>query len=237
MGNGEHTVSAVELLLVDALSTAITRRMAERIVCDLRRNRGGLPLPSDLEGLLALVRGDLAQATFLRMGTRAPKVLAEVEERVLALTEVPAEAWHGPRVRLVYVGRNREAAHYLARELGAHPVIRVDEVFELLLALDSDERTLVAVDSDDTRTDAAVIARFVQDFPPQVLTFVASTSPATREAFLSSGAAFRATLRTEPMDHPDVPQMLRDLVRGESVGSTRRTRGGTSTTTEPARAA
>jgi hypothetical protein len=70
-----------------------------------------------------------------------------------------------------------------------------------------------------------------------VLAFVASASPRTRETYLASGAAFRVTLRTEPMDHPDVPQMLRELVSGVSNEGARRSRGGISTTTEPARAA
>jgi hypothetical protein len=234
MGNGEQI--AVESLLVDALATTLTRRLSERIVSDVRRNRVGAELPSDVDELLRVVRGDLAQATFLRVGARASRVLAVVEERVLGLAALPPEAWDGPRVRLVYVGQNREVPAYLARELGAQPVLRVDELFELLIALDTDERTLVVIDSDDTTLDPAVIARFVPDFASHVLTFVASTSHVTREVFLSSGAAFRATLRTEPMDHPDVPQMLRDLISGVANG-TRRPRGGISTTTEPARAA
>lgn len=234
MGNGER---AVESLVVDALATTLTRRMSERIVDDVRRNRVGAALPSDVDALLQIVRGDLAQATFLRVGARAERVLAVVEERVLALAALPPDAWSGPSVCLVYVGRNAEVPAYLASELGAQSVVRVEELFELLIALDTDERTLVVIDSDDTTLDPALIARLVPDFASHVLTFVASTTHATREAYLSSGAAFRATLRPEPMDHPDMPQLLRDLVSGAATACGRRPRGGHSTTTLSARAA
>ncbi len=237
MGTIEESVQA---LLVESLGATLTRRTAERIVADVRRNRAGVALPTDVDGLLAMVRGDLAKAAFLRVGSRAPLALSDLEERLLALDVVPLDAWSAPRVRLVLVGRSAEDACHLAREIGAHHVARVSELHELLIALDSDERTVVVVDTDALRgsLDAATLARFVPDFPSHVLTFVASSSPATREAYLSTGAAFRATLRTEPLDHPDVPQLLRDLVRGECRTKPRRTRGGsTSTTTGPARAA
>lgn len=237
MHDGEPTDSAVEALLADALSMTLTRRMAARIVADVRRNRAGRPIPSDIDGVLAVVRGDLAQATFLRVGTRAPHVLAGVEDRILGLAAIAEEPSEGPGVRLVYVGACPAVATYLAGEVGASEIARVDDLADLLIALDSDERTLVVIDSDATKLDPTVIARFVPDFPAHVLTFVASTSPATREAFLSSGGAFRATLRSEPMDHPDAPQQLRDLVGGVVDRGARRSRGGTSTTTEPARAA
>jgi len=237
MGDIEESVQA---LLVESLATTLTRRMAERIVADVHRNRAGVALPTDVAGLLTLVRGDLAHATFLRVGTRAPLALSEIEERLLALDVVPLDAWSAPRVRLVLVGGCGEVASHLARQIGAHHATSVREVHELLIALDGDERTLVVIDGDAPTSclDAATLARFVPDFPNHVLTFVAASSPAAREAYLSTGAAFRATLRAEPLDHPDVPRLLRDLVRGDSRGKTRRTRGSsTSTTTGPARAA
>lgn len=237
MADGRDQVTVIETLLIDGLAAMLTRRMAERIVADVRRNRAGAPLPTELDALLAVVRGDVAQAAFLRIGARAERVVAEVEDRIAGLALVPVEAWGGPRVRLVYVGACPVSASHVARELNASEVVRVDELFELLMALDTDERTLVAIDPDGSKLDPAVIARFVMDFPAHVLTFVASTSPTTREAFLSAGAAFRAMLRSEPMDHPDVPQLMRDLVDGAANGGCRRTRGGTSTTTEPAYAA
>jgi len=236
MGQSEHR-SGIEALLVDALSATLTRRMAERVMADVKRNRAGAPMPMDVDALLALVRGDLAHATFLRVGTRATAVLAEVENRVVGLAALPIDAWSGPRVRLVFVGRNAHALEYLARELHAQPVIRVDHVFELLIALDAEERTLLVIDEQDSALDPTIIARFVPDFSSWVLTFVAGASPGTRAAFLDTGAAFRATLRSEPLDHPEVPQMLRDLVSGIGDGGARRTRGGTSTTTQPAQAA
>jgi hypothetical protein len=238
MGNGNEETSAIESLLIDALSITLTRRLAERILGDVRRNRAGKPMPRDVDGLLALVKDDLAHATFLRVGARATSVLAEVETRVIALSALPVEAWKGPRVRFVYVGRSAEAATYLADQLGAQPVLHVIELHELFMALDTDEQTLVVVDSADTALCPLLLSRLVPDFPSHVLTFVASSSPATREAYLSSGAAFRATLRSEPMDHPDVPQMLQEIVSGVGAGAARsRSRGGVSTTTEPRRAA
>ncbi len=237
MGTGEQSGAAVEALLVEALSTSLTRRMAERIVADVRRNRADAPLPRDVPSLLDVVRGDVARAAFLRVGARARELIADVEERVLALGALPAEAWQGPRVRLVYVGRHRAAAAHVGRILGAQAVVPVEQLFELLMAVDGDERTLVVVDEADTSLTPALVARFVLDFPAHVLTFVASASPATREAFLSSGAASRATLRSEPMDHPDIPRLLRDVASGVLHVGARRPRGGTSTTTEPRRAA
>lgn len=227
--------STVETLLVEALAASVTRRMAERIVGDLRRIRGGA-LPSDASGLLALVRGDLTRAAFLRIGLRARTVVTDVEERVLALSSVPMDAWTRPRLRLLFVGRNASAAEHLARAIGAQPVV-VRELHELLIGLDTDLRTLVLVDDADTALEAHVVARFAPDFPAHVLTFVASSSPATREAFLSTGAAFRTHLRSEPMDHPDLPCMLRELLSGVSERGPRRTRDSTSTTTDPRRAA
>lgn len=239
MGTIEESVQA---LLVESLGATLTRRTAERIVADVHRNRAGVALPTDVDGLLALVRGDLAQATFLRVGMRAPLALSELEDRLLALDVVPLDAWSAPRVRLVIVGGSGEVASHLARQIGAHHATCVRELHELLIALDGDERTLLVVDNDAAlpagSLDAATLARFVPDFPDHVLTFVAASSPAMREAYLSTGAAFRATLRGEPLDHPDVPQLLRDLVRGESRSEPRRMRSGsTSTTTGPARAA
>jgi len=232
MGNPER----IEAFLADALSAVLTRRMAERIVTDLRRHRRDAALPTDPAGLRALVEGDLARATFLRVGRRAARALAEVQRRLLAQSAIPVEAWSPPPVRIVYVGRSREAANALARTLGAEPVVGVDELHELLIALDTSERTLVVIDAADTALDASFIARFVPDFPAHVMTFVASATPAVRETYLQYGAAFRATLRSEPIDHPDLPDWARDVVRGVA-GGTRRPRGGTSTTTEPARAA
>lgn len=236
MGDGNNTESALESQLVDALSATLTRRMAERIVADVRRNRAGAALARDMDGLLAVVRGDLAQATFLRIGTRAPRVLAEVEDRLLGLAVLPSDFDPRQCVRLVYVGKSAAASQYFASMVGATDTVRIDELFELLMALDTDERTLVVVDSEDTDLDVAALARFVPDFPSYVVTFVAGSSPATREAFLVSGAAFRATLRHEPIDHPDFPEVLRDVVTG-TTGGGRRSRSGTSTTTQPAQAA
>jgi hypothetical protein len=236
MGHGDDRASKLELWLVEALATTLTRRMAERVVADVRRNRLGAPWPLDVDGLLALVRDDITPLVFLRVGGRARGVLAELEERVLGLSALADEAWQGPRLRLVYVGRSVAAADHFGRAIGAVETRRVDELFELLIALETDERALLLVDAADCTLDPGLLARFVPDFPTHVLTFVAASSPATREAFLSSGAAFRATLRSEPIDHPDVPRALMDLVRGSATRS-RRPRGGSSSTTQPARAA
>ena len=241
MGNIDELDTAIESLLIEGLAQRLTRRTAERIVADVRRNRHGAPLPRDVDQLRVLVRGELTQATALRLGARAMAAIADVEERLLAMSALPADSWEGPRVRLVYVGQSECVARYLAETIHATEVHRVDELFELLMALDTQERTLVVVDADaacsEGKLDPTALARFVPDFASHVVTMVAGATDAIREAFLRSGGAFRATLRKEPLDHPDLAGAMRDLVSGVQRSASRRSRGGPSTTTQPARAA
>jgi hypothetical protein len=237
MGYGDRVESAIESLLIEGLAQQLSRRTAQRVVEDLRRHRYGAPLPTDPRALLDLVRGELLKATILRVGAKGATAITDVEERVLAMSTLPTDSWEGPRIRLVYVGRSATVAGHLADVVHATEVHRVDEVFELLMALDSRERTLVVVDSMDTKLDADVLARFVPDFAANVITLVCAVTPSIRETFLKTSAAFRALLRSEPLDHPDMKRVMRELVTGVPASSGRRKRGGPSTTTEPARAA
>ena len=237
MGYGDKIESAIEAVLVDGLAQQLSRRTAQRVIEDLRKHRCGAPLPTEPHALLAFVRTELLQATVLRVGARGTAAIADVEERVLAISTVPTDSWEGPRIRLVYVGRADSVAGHLADVVHATETHRVDELFELLMALDSHEKTLVVIDALDTKLEPALLARFVPDFAGNVLTLVAGACPEVREAFLQTGAAFRALLREEPLDHPDMTKVMRELVTGVPAPSGRRKRGGPSTTTEPARAA
>lgn len=233
---GERTIEEV---LVEALSKALTRRMATRIVDDVRRGRGGAPLPEEMDELMRLVRSEVADAAYLRMGAQAGIAIAELEDRIASLAAMPAGSWRQRRERLVFVGRSEEAAQRLGAALGVAQTTRVDELWQLLVAIETEERTLLVIDAEDTALDPALLSRFVPDFPGHVLTFVVRSCVATRESFLKSGAAFRSTLRPEPSDHPEVEQAMRDVLAGIPPKDRRhRSAGGsTTTTTEPRRAA
>jgi hypothetical protein len=232
---GERTIEDV---LVDALSKALTRRMATRIVDDVRRGRGGAPLPEEMDELMRLVRSEVADAAYLRMGAQAGIAIAELEERIATLSAMPPGSWRQRRERLLFVGRSQEAADRLAAALGVAETQRVDELWALLVEIEKEERTLLVIDAEDTALDVTLLSRFVPDFPGHVFTFVVRSCVATRESFLKSGAAFRATLRPEPSDHPDVEQAMRDVLAGVPAKDRRhRSAGGSTTTTEPRRAA
>jgi hypothetical protein len=237
MGYGDRIGTAIEALLVEGLSERLSRPTAQRVMQDVRRHRCGAPIPTDPQALLAFVQDELRQAAMLRVGARGAAAIADVEKRVRALPTLPADSWEGPRIRLVYVGRSETVAGQIADLVHATETHCVDEVIELLMALDSRERTLVVIDAQSTKLEPAMLARFALDFPATVHTLVASATPEVREAFLSAKAACRAVLRPEPLDHPDMTRLLRELVIGAPVPTGRRRRGGPSTTTEPARAA
>lgn len=227
----------VESMLLEALGSVTTRRLATIVMQDVERMRGGAPIPEEHLALLGLVRGDLADACFLRLGASGSRAVAAVEDRVHALAVLPKELWTETRDRLVFVGRCPDRATSMAAALHITDLVWVTELFELLLAADGEVRTCVVVDASDCPIDHATLARVAADFPAGVVVVVASEDPSIRAELLRSGAAFRTTLRPEPAGDEAITRVALAALRGATPRANRRQGGGSTTTTQPAMAA
>lgn len=199
--------------LIDAMtSTFESRPIAERLVDDVRRNRHGEPLPCRVTDVRRLLWHELAPSASGILGVGASALAVELELLLDARSAAPEEP---PElgVRVVSTARARATADHVGALLGASEVCWAPELWQLLIALESEQRTILVHDVVGSDLDVGLLARLVPDFPPSVVTFVSSTTPAARAAFIESGAAFRATLEPGAIDQPAVAQLLCDVAR------------------------
>ena len=204
---------AVAAWLVDAMtSTFESRTIAERLLDDVRRNRYGEPLPLHVAAVRRLLWHELAPSASGIVGVSASALAVELELLLDARVELPA-ARETSCMRVVSTARARATADAVGALLGASDVCWAPELWQLLIALESDERTILVHDLAESDLDAGLFARLVPDFAPNVVTFVASVTPAARAVFLETGAAFRATLGPEPIGDPAAAALLAEVAR------------------------
>jgi hypothetical protein len=231
------SVTFIESMLLEALESVTTRRLAQVVMQDVARMRRDAPYPEDHASLLAIVRAELADACYLRLGAAGARAVTALEDRLHALAVLPRDLWAESSDRLVFVGRSPERGASMAAALHITDFVWVSELFQLLMAVDGEVRTCVLVDASDCSLPHSVLATFAPDFPRNVSVVVASMDVSIREEFLRTGAAFRTTMRPEPASDPAIAQYALAALKGGALPAKRRKPGGSTTTTEPARAA
>ncbi len=199
--------------LVDAMTSMFeSPAVAERLLEDVRRNRFGEPLPLRHADVRRMLWHELAPAASGLLGVGASALAVELELQLEVLAPIADEP-PAPSIRVVTTCRTQAMADHVGSLLGASEVCWAPELWQLLVALESDERTILVHDVGGSDLDVGLLARLVPDFAPNVVTFVAGAGEATRALFIQTGAAFRATLGPDPIEHPSATELLCDIAR------------------------